>query len=73
MIIVAKTEMNEKWWIATNEDNSIVHYGKTDPPQQTETGLPNHSLFNDETSWKTELLNVYGIDVDNNEEEEITE
>ena len=73
MIIVPITEPNDKWWIVTNEDKTIVHYGKTEAPQQTETQLPNHKIFDDETSWSTELLNVYGIDVNNNEEEEITE
>lgn len=61
MIIVSKEELNDKWWITYNADNSIVHYGKTEAPQQTETGLPLHQIFNDEASWLNELDTTFNI------------
>jgi hypothetical protein len=64
MIIVSKEELNDKWWITYNADNSIVHYGKTEAPQQTETGLPNSLVFDDEASWLNELGSTFNITPD---------
>ena len=61
MIIVPITELNDKWWIAYNNDNTIVHYGKTDAPQVTETGLPLYRVFDTEESWLVELNNIFNI------------
>jgi len=61
MIIVPITELNDKWWIAYNNDNTVVHYGKTDAPQVTETGLPLYQIFDTEESWLTELSNTFNI------------
>lgn len=61
MIVVSKEEPNDKWWITYNVDKSIVHYGKTEAPQQTETGLPLFQVFDDEASWLYVLWNEFGI------------
>ena len=61
MIIVPITELNDKWWIAYNNDNSVVHYGKTDAPQETETGLPLYQVFDTEESWLNELNTTFNI------------
>lgn len=61
MIVVSKQELNDKWWICYNEDKTIVHHGKTESPQQTETGLPLFQVFDDETSFLNVLLNDFNI------------
>jgi len=61
MLVVSKQELNDKWWICYNEDKSIVHYGKTDAPQQTETGLPLFKVFDNESIWLLVLKNEFNI------------
>jgi len=61
MIVVSKEELNDKWWICYNNDKTIVHYGKTDAPQQTETGLSLNQVFDDEASWLSVLFNDFNI------------
>lgn len=61
MIVVSKEEPNDKWWITYNVDKSIVHYGKTEAPQQTETGLPLFQVFDTEVSWLNELDTTFNI------------
>jgi hypothetical protein len=51
MIVVSKDELTDKWWITYNVEKTVVHYGKTEAPQQTETGLPLFQVFDDEASW----------------------
>lgn len=55
MIVVSKEELNDKWWITYNAGKTIVHYGKTEAPQQTETGLPLFQVFDNEASWLSVL------------------
>ena len=61
MIVVSKEEQSDKWWITYNEDKSIVHHGKTDAPQQTETGLPLFQVFDNEDSWLSVLDSEFNI------------
>ena len=61
MIVVSRDELNDKWWITYNEDKSIVHYGKTDAPQQTETGLTLFQVFDNEASWLSVLDSEFNI------------
>ncbi len=62
MIVVSKEETNDKWWITYNAEKTIVHYGKTEAPHQTETGLPLFKVFKDESTWLECLLNAFNID-----------
>jgi hypothetical protein len=55
MIVVSKDELTDKWWITYNVEKTVVHYGKTEAPQQTETGLPLFQVFDDEASWLSVL------------------
>ena len=64
MIVVSKDELTDKWWICYNEDNSIVHYGKTEAPQQTETGLSLFQVFDDEASWLSVLDSEFNITIE---------
>lgn len=60
MIVVSKETEATKWWIVYNEDKSIVNYGMTEPPQETETGLPLSQVFDDEQSWMDALQGEFG-------------
>jgi hypothetical protein len=66
MIVVDITEETKKWWIVYNEDKSVVNYGETEPPQQTETGLPLFQVFDTESEWLDVLLNEFEIIIENN-------
>ena len=59
--VVSRDKLTVTWWIVYNEDKSIVNYGFTDPPQETQTGLPLNQVFDDEASWLSVLLNEFGI------------
>ena len=61
MIVVSKEKLTTTWWIVYNEDNSKINYGVTDPPQQTETGLPLFQVFDDEDSWLSVLDSEFNI------------
>lgn len=61
MIVVSKQELNDKWWITYNAEKTIVHYGKTEAPQQTETGLPLFQVFDNEASWLSVLDSEFNI------------
>ena len=64
MIVVSRDELNDKWWICYNENKSIVHHGKTQAPQQTETGLPFFQVFDNEESFLIALSNDFNIQID---------
>jgi hypothetical protein len=66
MIVVDITEETKKWWIVYNEDKSVVNYGETEPPQQTESGLPLFQVFDNELNWLDVLLNEFNITIENN-------
>ena len=59
--VVSKDKLTITWWIVYNEDKSIVNYGVTDPPQETQTGLPLNQTFDDEASWLSVLSSEFGI------------
>jgi hypothetical protein len=59
--VVSKDKLTITWWIVYNEDKSIVNYGVTDPPQETQTGLPLNQVFDDEASWLLVLKNEFNI------------
>ena len=59
--VVSKDKLTISWWIVYNEDKSIVNYGVTDPPQETQTGLPLNQVFDDEASWLLVLKNEFNI------------
>lgn len=61
MIVVSKESNVNTWWIAYNEDKSIVHYGLTEPPQQTDSGLTLKQTFTNELDWLNVLNNEFSI------------
>lgn len=61
MIVVSKEEPNDKWWICYNVEKTVVHYGKTEAPQQTESGLPFNQVFDNEASWLSVLDSEFNI------------
>ena len=65
MIVVSKETETTKWWIVYNEDKSIVHYGMTEPPQETETGLPLSQVFDDEQTWLDVLQTEFNQSIEN--------
>lgn len=65
MIVVSKETETTKWWVCYNVEKTIVHYGKTEPPQQTETGLPLSQVFDDEQTWLDVLQNEFNQPIEN--------
>jgi len=61
MIVVDKSVKEVMWWITYNEDKTIVDYDKTEPNQQTETGLPLCLVYDNEEDWLEALYNIFGI------------
>ena len=61
MIVIGKETTINKWWICYNEDKSVVNYGMTEPPQETETGLPFFQVFNTELDWLSVLQTDFNI------------
>ena len=61
MIVIGKETTVNKWWIVYNEDKSVVNYGMTEPPQETETGLPLFQVFDNEASWLSVLQTEFNL------------
>lgn len=61
MIVIGKETTINKWWIVYNEDKSVVNYGMTEPPQETETGLPLYQVFDNEASWLNVLQTDFNV------------
>lgn len=61
MIVIGKETAVNKWWIVYNEDKSVVNYGMTEPPQETETGLPLFQVFDNEASWLSVLQTEFNV------------
>ena len=61
MIVIGKETTINKWWIVYNEDKSVVNYGMTEPPQETETGLPLYQVFDNEASWLNVLQTEFNV------------
>jgi hypothetical protein len=61
MIVVSEDEINDKWWICYSVEKTVVHYGKTEAPQQTESGLQLNQVFDNEASWLNVLLTEFNI------------
>jgi hypothetical protein len=48
---------NEKlWWVITNDDESIIHYGVLEPGNVVESGQTKLKTYNTEISWANKLL-----------------
>lgn len=56
------------YWIAYNEDKSILQYGITNPDQETTIGQPFAETFTDKDTWLNRLaeLNITPDLPDNN-------
>lgn len=61
MIVIGKETTINKWWIVYNEGKSVVNYGMTEPPQETETGLPLYQVFDNEASWLNVLQTEFNV------------
>lgn len=61
MIVIGKETAVNKWWIVYNEDKSVVNYGMTEPPQETETGLPLFQVFDNEAIWLSVLQTEFNV------------
>ena len=58
-------EITEKWWVAYNEDKSIIHYGQTGVGQTTKTGQPIFEVFDTELECNNRLVEL-NINIDFN-------
>ena len=60
MIIIEKN-INTLYWISYNLEKTIIHYGVTQPNQQTETKLEFNQVFIGSNTWENVLLNEFNI------------
>lgn len=58
-----KDQITETWWIAHNDDYSVIHYGSVEVGQIVTTGQPILDTYSTKDAWKT-ILAEYNIDPD---------
>lgn len=46
-----KDHTSEKWWVAHNNDFSVIHYGKVKIGQVVSSGQPSLVTYDTEQSW----------------------
>ena len=56
--MIIRNEVTAKWWVAYNEDKSIIHYGKTGVGQTTKTGQPIFEVFDTEQAYVNRLIEL---------------
>jgi len=56
--MIIRNEITKKWWIAYNEDKSILHKGVTEIGSETVSGQPLHEIFNTEQEYLDRLIEL---------------
>ena len=56
--MVIRNEITTKWWIAYNEDKSVVHNGVTEVGSETSFGQPLCETFNNEQDYLNRLIEL---------------
>ena len=55
------------YFIAYDEQRTIIHHGETPQGGKTETGLDHMDRYTDRDEWRTELMETFGINPDEGE------
>ena len=56
--MIIRNEVTAKWWVAYNEDKSVVHYGKTEVGYETVSGQPLYEIFDTELAYNNRLVEL---------------
>ncbi len=55
-----KNQTSAKWWVAHNNDFSVIHYGKAEVGQVVSSGQPSLVTYDTEQAW-LDFLATKGI------------
>jgi hypothetical protein len=56
--MIIRNEITTKWWIAYNEDKSVVHNGVTEVGSETSSGQPSYEIFDNEQDYLNRLIEL---------------